>query len=111
MNLKFTKTFALMFLIGGMSVSNGFSQTKSTDDGENLVKLNLPSLAMKTLNVQYERAVFGKASVGLGVRLMPKGSVPFSSSFDSMDDQLGSLELGNFAITSEIKFYLGKSVF
>lgn len=111
MNLKFTKTLALLVIISIMSVSNSFAQKESTDDGENLVKLNLPSLAMKTINVQYERAVFNKTSVGLGIRLMPKGSVPFSSSFDSIDDQLGSLELGNFAITPEIKFYLGKGVF
>lgn len=66
---------------------------------------------MKTINVQYERAVWGKTSVGLGLRVMPKGSLPFSSSFDSIDDQLGSLEMGNIAITPEIKFYLGKGVF
>ncbi|RYG15298.1 MAG: DUF3575 domain-containing protein [Chitinophagaceae bacterium] len=42
---------------------------------------------------------------------MPKGKLPFSSSFESIDDQLGSLEMGNFAITPEIKFYMGKGVF
>lgn len=66
---------------------------------------------MKTFHVQYERAIYGKTSVGLGLRIMPKGSLPFSSSFDSIDDQLGSLEMGNFAVTPEIKFYLGKGVF
>ncbi|RZL42672.1 MAG: DUF3575 domain-containing protein, partial [Pedobacter sp.] len=92
----------------------GFSQIKQTaapDTGKNLIKLNLASLALKTFSVQYERAIHKKISVGMGVRLMPKGALPFSSSFDSIDDQLGSLELGNVAITPEIRFYMGKDVF
>ncbi|MCZ4243268.1 DUF3575 domain-containing protein [Pedobacter punctiformis] len=111
MNLNLTKRFGLILAIG-LSVSQiSFAQMGGSDVGENLIKLNLPSLAMKTFNVQYERAIYGKTSVGLGLRIMPKGSLPFKSSLNSIDDQLGSLEMGNFAITPEIKFYLGKGVF
>jgi len=110
MNLKITKSLALTMVTGLMSISFAFSQ-KTADTGNNLIKVNFVSLFMKTVNVQYERAIYGKTSVGLGVRMMPKGSLPFSSSFDSIDDQLGSLEMGNFAITPEIKFYMGKGVF
>lgn len=111
MNLNLTKSLILTCVIGIMCVSNSYSQRSNIDEEKNLIKLNLPSLALKTINVQYERAIYGKTSVGLGLRVMPKGSLPFSSSFDSIDDQLGSLELGNFAITPEIKFYLGRGVF
>lgn len=81
------------------------------DTGQNLVKINLPSLAMKTINLQYERVITKKTTVGLGLRIMSKGSLPFSSAFDSIDDQLGGLTLGNIAITPEIKFYMGKGAF
>lgn len=115
MNLNFKNALSLLFIMGLSSSQIVFAQnikeTINVDNGKDLIKLNLPSLAMKTLNVQYERAIYGKTSVGLGVRLMPKGSLPFSSLLDGIDDQLKSLELGNIAITPEIKFYLGKDVF
>lgn len=113
MKQTFTKTLLLAFTLGLFSIQ-GFAQTQKTaapDTGKNLIKLNLASLALKTVSVQYERAIHKKISVGMGVRVMPKGSLPFSSSFDSIDDQLGSLELGNVAITPEIRFYMGKGVF
>lgn len=114
MNLNFTKALALTLVTGLITLSSSYAQktqSVSTDDGINLIKLNLPSLFMKTLNVQYERAIYGKTSVGLGLRIMPKGSLPFGSSLNNIDDQLGSLEMGNFAVTPEIKFYLGDGVF
>ena len=107
------KTHTLAIVIGLCSIQ-AFSQTQKTtspDEGKNLIKLNLASLALKTFSVQYERAIHKKISVGMGFRVMPKGSLPFSSSFDSIDEQLGSLELGNVAITPEIRFYMGKGVF
>jgi len=114
MNLNFYKKAASTLIVGLFSLSS-FAQTAtkptSSDEGKNLIKLNLPSLLMKTVNVQYERAIYGKTSVGVGLRLMPKGTLPFSSSLNDIDDQLGSLEMGNFAITPEIKFYMGKGVF
>ncbi|TDG37532.1 DUF3575 domain-containing protein [Pedobacter changchengzhani] len=113
MNLNLKK-LGLTFVIGLGCLQVCLAQTNENSavaDGANLIKLNLPSLALKTLNVQYERAIYGKTSVGLGIRVMPKGSLPFSSLFNDIDDQLGSLELGNVAITPEIKFYLGKGVF
>lgn len=114
MDLNFYKKTAGALVVGLFSLSS-FAQTSTKDttvtEGKNLIKLNLPSLVMKTVNVQYERAIYGKTSVGIGLRLMPKGKLPFSSSLDDIDDQLGSLEMGNFAITPEIKFYMGKGVF
>jgi len=109
----FTKKI-ITLTIGSICTLQSFAQTQNatvTNEGKNLLKMNLISLALKTFSVQYERAIHKKISVGVGLRLMPKGSLPFSSSFDSIDEQLGSLELGNLAITPEIKFYMGKGVF
>lgn len=113
MILKFTKILAVTFVIGLFASQTCSAQTIKfpADTGKNLVKINLPSLAMKTINLQYERVISKKTTVGLGLRIMPKGSLPFSSAFDRVDDQLGSLELGNIAITPEIKFYMGKGAF
>lgn len=113
MKKTFTKTIVTL-IICSFCTLHSFAQkqgSSTADEGKNLVKINLASLALKTVSVQYERAIHKKISVGMGVRFMPKGSLPFSSSFDSVDDQLGSLELGNVAITPEIKFYMGKGVF
>lgn len=113
MKNTFTKTISALTICSLLAVQ-GYAQTQNsakTDEGKNLVKINLASLALKTFSVQYERAIHKKISVGMGLRLMPKGSLPFSSSFDSIDEQLGSLELGNIAITPEVKFYMGKGVF
>lgn len=107
------KTLTLAVVIGLCSIQ-AFSQaqkTASPDEGKNLIKLSLASLALKTFSVQYERAIHKKISVGMGFKVMPKGSLSFSSSFDSIDEQLGSLELGNVAITPEIRFYMGKGFF
>ncbi|TCD02316.1 DUF3575 domain-containing protein [Pedobacter frigidisoli] len=114
MNLNFTKTLALTLVIGLFYSSNSFAQTTQTaalDRGKNLVKLNFGSFLFKSVNIQYERAIHKKMTVGVGVRLMPKSSIPFSSSFDSADEQIGSLKLSNFAITPEVKWYFGKDVF
>lgn len=115
MKLKFTKKTAVAFIAASVLSISGFAQqaakSDASDEGKNLVKINLPSLAMKTVHVQYERAIGGKTSVGIGLRMMPKGTLPFGSSLKDIDDQLGSLEMGNFAITPEIKFYMGKGVF
>lgn len=115
MNLNLKKKLGLTFVIGigclQISLAQNTKSAGSSEDGANLVKLNLPTLLMKTIHVQYERAIYGKTSVGLGLRVMPKGSLAFKSAFNDIDDQLGSLEFGNIAITPEIKFYLGKGVF
>lgn len=103
---------AFAFLLFGQT---GFAQTekptKAVDSGKNLFKINLPSLAMKTFHFQYERAIGKRISLGIGYRYMAKGALPFSSSLSDIDNQLGSLTLGNNAITPEIKFYMGKGLF
>lgn len=114
MKTKITK-LVLMAIIGAFTVQIGFAQTqtpkKTVDSGKNLLKVNLPSFALRTIAVQYERAIGKNISLGLGYRTMSKGALPFGSYLNEIDEQLGSLQVGNYAITPEIKFYMGKGLF
>jgi hypothetical protein len=86
------------------------------DEGANIVKVNLFSLPLKNINVEYERSLTRKISVALGFRYMPKGSIPFSNSIanllnedgDNWDDRIRGATLGNYAITPTIRFYMGR---
>ncbi len=80
----------------------------------NIIKLNLPALAFKTISVQYERAIAKKMTVAGTFRYMPEGSIPFKSSVIKLADdpdferQLNNLEIGNMAFIPEVRFYVGK---
>lgn len=96
-------------------------EVAETFPGKNLIKVNVTSLALKNVSLQYERAIAKKISFGMGVRFMPDGSIPFRSfakelvQSDEVDDdiskQIDNFRLGNFALTPEIRFYMGKEVF
>ncbi len=96
-------------------------EIKENIPAKNLIKINLTSLALKNYSFQYERAVARKITVGMGVRYMPEGTIPFKSlvkeltKSDNADDhiteQLYNFRLGNFALIPEVRFYLGKEVF
>lgn len=80
----------------------------------NIIKLNLPALAFKTISVQYERAIARKITVAGTFRYMPEGSIPFKSTIIKLADdpeterQLNNLEIGNMAFIPEVRFYVGK---
>jgi len=80
--------------------------------GKNIVKLNVSSLVAKNFHLTYERKLTGRISASLGFRTMPKGSLPFKSTFESLVDgtdfNFNKFEMGNTAFTPEIRFYLGK---
>lgn len=86
----------------------------SQKNKENVVKINVGSIAVKNFAFQYERAMGKKTSVALGVRFQPYGDVPFQSWIkDQVDDPdilIGSMQMGNFALTPEFRFYFGKEV-
>jgi hypothetical protein len=81
---------------------------------KNIIKLNLPALAIKNISVQYERAIAKKMTIAGTIRFMPKGSIPLKNTFIKIADdpeterQLNNLETGNFAFMPELRFYLGK---
>lgn len=75
---------------------------------KNCVKINLLSLAYKNIGIQYERALTPKFAVACQLRLMPKGSLPFSNSLDAAAGDsidISAVKVGSFAITPEFRFY------
>jgi hypothetical protein len=68
---------------------------------------------LRNLALQYERQLGKKISLALGLRLQPYGRVPFRSPIDNRLDKedvsLRESRMGNFAITPEFRYYLGKS--
>lgn len=115
----FTKNSLFTLLIAALcSLGSAHAQQSSTStDGKNLVKWNFAAVALKNYSFQYERAIAKKISVGLGFRFAPKSDVPFSSKVEELiDDEetwnsIKDFKTGNFAITPEIRFYMGKGVF
>lgn len=83
---------------------------------KNLVKLDLTSLLLRNYSVQYERVLSKRVSVAISYRKMPEGNIPFQSqvlnSIDQDDNEtreiVENFRLSNYAITPEIRFYLGK---
>lgn len=82
--------------------------------GKNIIKLNLPALALKNISVQYERAIARKITLAATVRFMPDGSIPFKSAVVNLVDdidferQINNFSIGNVAVIPEVRFYLGK---
>ncbi len=82
----------------------------------NFIKLSLTSIAFKNYSLQYERILSKGISASLSYRLMPTSKIPFATSLanqagnDEPDvkDAIEKLRMSNFAITPEIRFYLGK---
>jgi hypothetical protein len=89
-------------------------------DGEtmNIIKLNLLSLPMKNISLQYERVLNRKFSAALGFRYMPSSSLPFSKliadkfaggdTADEAADLLSNFKISGFALTPEVRLYLSK---
>lgn len=109
----------------GMILCSKPSHAQSGSDqsfNANHVKINVMALGVKNFSLQYERGLGSKTSVALGVRLQPKGALPFQSTFkrlmESSDDAAGennagadfanNAKMGNWAITPEFRYYLGK---
>ena len=94
-----------------------FSQNehKPPESGkENIIKVNLGSLLVKNIALQYERSVGAHTTLALGIRFQPYGDVPFQSwlkdQVDEPDIQVGLMQVGNFAITPEFRYYFKESL-
>ena len=78
--------------------------------GKNIIKLNLPALALKNISVQYERAIARKITLAATVRFMPDGSIPFKSAVVNLVDdidferQINNFSIGNVAVIPEVRF-------
>jgi hypothetical protein len=79
---------------------------------KNDIKVNLSSLALKNFSLQYERGLTKHIAVALGVRYMPKGNIPFQQQVVKLvkngDFDFNALQVGNTAITPEVRFYMGR---
>ena len=90
-------------------------KTPTKTDPNNIVKVNLTSLALRNFSFQYERVLTRKISGALGIRVMPNGNLPLKSLAKDIvnDDEAWShfeqLKTSNFAVTPEIRFYMGKN--
>lgn len=81
----------------------------------NLVKINLPSLVLNNVSLQYERLLMRKISVAVGLRFMPERKLPFANTLlnvlgepdPQVRDLLDFTRIDGFAITPEFRFYLG----
>jgi len=99
---------ALCFLLSGY-----YFPAQAQRDKMNDIKLNISSLAVRNYHLTYERALSRRFSVGLGVRYMPKGDLPFKRQFsksvksDKVD--LDAFQIGNYALTPECRMYMGKA--
>jgi hypothetical protein len=83
-------------------------------DGRNIIKTNLSSIALKNYSFTYERAITKRISLSLGYRFMPTTIVPLQDFvnryLDNPSINVGAISMGNYAITPEVRFYLGKGV-
>ncbi|HRN72423.1 MAG TPA: DUF3575 domain-containing protein [Ginsengibacter sp.] len=101
----------------GHTSQTGKVQKSKSKHAMNFVKVNIPGFVVNNYNLQLERAITRRLSLGISGRYMPTGSIPFKSNIlklmgDNTDqetkDQIESLRLGNYAITPEVRLYLGK---
>jgi len=110
------KRSALLFFLLTCSTVALMAQDEAAvpEPAKNMVKLNLPALALKNITLQYERAVAKKVTVAGTFRLMPKGSIPLKSTFIKLADdpdterQINNLEVGNVAFMPEVRYYFSK---
>lgn len=96
------------------------AQTGAADSGtpvkSNLVKLNITAPFLKNYALQYERVINKRFSVALSGRIMPASTIPFKrfirdevirNENELVTDILNQVQFSNFAITPEMRIYLG----
>ena len=79
--------------------------------GNNIIKGNLTSFALKNYQLTYERSLNHFMSVSASYRYMPKGSLPLQAIakkyIDNPAINFDLFQMGNNALTFESRFYLG----
>jgi hypothetical protein len=82
----------------------------------NLVKLNITAPILKNYALQYERIINKRFSVALSGRIMPASTIPLKRFIrdevirddnELVTDILNQVQFSNFAITPELRIYLG----
>lgn len=126
--MKTTLTFltvTLMVLISPIKAQNSEVTNEMISDTvlviqndllpRNFIKFNVSAIALKNYSFQYERVLSKKVSLAISYRTMPSTTLPFQSTIlDYVKDNaetkeiVETMELSNYAITPEIRFYLSK---
>ncbi|WP_140937550.1 DUF3575 domain-containing protein [Sphingobacterium lumbrici] len=113
---KFVKTTAVLIFI--FMVFDSYGQLYCY--GENvyapqLIKTNFLTLPFKTFQLQYERSVKPKTSIGLSFSFTPNRSLPFQDLYiDRIEDENGrktleEAKVNRFSIQPEVRFYFGNN--
>ena len=115
------KIILLFCFIATISINSqandGKDSSKVITGNKNLIKINLPTLLIRTYALEYERAIGKKIALSFGYRFMPNGVIPMKDRIiKALDDpdlarQINTFNTSNSALTPQIKFYFGKDVF
>jgi hypothetical protein len=85
--------------------------TQKLIGGNNIIKGNLTSFALKNYHLSFERSLNHFMSVSASYRYMPKESLPIKSIVEKYIDNSAInydlFQMGNNALTFESRFYLG----
>ena len=90
--MKKTYLTLLAVLFIAFQLKADFKTDPKKDEGEktparkNLIKINLPTLALRTYALEYERAIGKKTALSIGYRFMPKGAIPMQDRINSLID-------------------------
>lgn len=119
MKQTFTKSLLLSAILPAIFAGQTLAQetAPAAPEYKNQVKWNVPALFLKNFSFQYERAIAQKISVGMHLRFASKSTLPLQSTIESLInnkqsyDRIKDFKAGNFAISPEVRFYLGEKVF
>ena len=99
----------LLFILALLCTLQGTAQ--KLIGGNNIIKGNLTSFALKNYHISYERSLNHFMSVSASYRYMPKSSLPLQSIAEKYIDNsainFDLFQVGNNALTFESRFYLG----
>lgn len=82
-------------------------QTFSQTDKNNIVKSNVTAYAFRNINLTYERVLSKRFSITAGFGTMPKGSIPFASTY-LKDTEVKDPQVALTNFTVETRIYLGE---
>lgn len=80
---------------------------------QNVVKMNVLGLLLRNYSFQYERMLTENISAGASFRFMPKGSMPWFSTFENMlgadeiPPEFRDFQISHTSLAPEVRFYTG----
>lgn len=110
---KAIKTATVIYLcFVSLSLNAQKKEQQISTEKNNIVKINLPALAVKNISLQYERKISNRTSVAANIHTIPFGNLAFQSTFKNLADngevQFDQFKLGSFGIVPEFRYYVGK---